>query len=163
MILKGLLDEDFINYSKPSMVLFFPHCTFKCEKECGRQVCQNSTLATAPNIDTDEKTVCARYLSNPITQAIVCGGLEPFDSFEELLSFIRALRNEYKCHDDIVIYTGYTVAECVQKGWVRQLSPFGNIVIKFGRYVPNQKSHYDNVLGINLASDNQYAVKFRPC
>ncbi len=163
MILKGLLDEDFVNYCKPSMVLFFPHCTFKCEKECGQKVCQNSTLATVPNIETDERTVCARYLSNPITQSIVCGGLEPMDSFDELLSFIQTLRNEYRCNDDIVIYSGYTIAECEQHGWVRQLSPFGNIVLKTGRYIPNQKPHYDSVLGVNLASDNQSAVKFRPC
>ena len=51
MILKGLIDEDFINYKKPSMVLEFPYCTFKCDKECGRQVCQNSDLASAPNIE----------------------------------------------------------------------------------------------------------------
>ena len=34
---------------------------------------------------------------------------------------------------------------------------FKNIIIKFGRYVPNQKEHYDEILGINLASSNQYA------
>ena len=32
-----------------------------------------------------------------------------------------------------------------------------NIIIKFGRYIPNQEKHYDDVLGIELASDNQYA------
>ena len=41
MILKGLIDEDFVNYKKPAMVLEFPYCSFKCDKECGRQVCQN--------------------------------------------------------------------------------------------------------------------------
>ena len=79
MIIKGLLDEDFVNYCKPSMVLFFPHCTFKCEKDCGQRVCQNGTLANSPNITIDDNKVCARYLSNPITKAIVCGGLEPMD------------------------------------------------------------------------------------
>ena len=39
------------------------------------------------------------------------------------------------------------------------LSYFDNIIIKFGRYIPNKQSHYDNILGVNLASDNQYAVK----
>lgn len=163
MILKGLLDEDFVNYCKPSMVLFFPHCTFKCEKECGQNVCQNSILATSPDIEADEKAICIRYLSNPITQSIVCGGLEPMDSFTELLSFIQTLRNEYRCNDDVVIYSGYTIGECEQHGWVRQLSSFGNIVLKTGRYIPNQKPHYDSVLGVNLASDNQSAVKFKPC
>lgn len=27
------------------------------------------------------------------------------------------------------------------------------------RYIPNQEKHYDEVLGIYLASDNQYAEK----
>lgn len=34
-----------------------------------------------------------------------------------------------------------------------------NIIVKFGRFIPNQHPHYDEVLGINLASDNQYAEK----
>ena len=37
------------------------------------------------------------------------------------------------------------------------LELYENIIVKFGRYVPNQLPHYDNVLGIKLASDNQYA------
>ena len=40
--------------------------------------------------------------------------------------------------------------------WLKQ---FKNIVIKFGRFVPNQTPHYDEILGVNLASDNQYAKK----
>ena len=35
MKLKGLIDEDFVNYKDPSLFLIFPFCTFKCEKECG--------------------------------------------------------------------------------------------------------------------------------
>ena len=34
---------------------------------------------------------------------------------------------------------------------------YKNIIVKFGRYVPNQPAHYDEVLGVYLASDNQYA------
>ena len=36
---------------------------------------------------------------------------------------------------------------------------FKNIIIKFGRYIPNQQAHYDDILGVNLASNNQYAIK----
>ena len=50
MKLKGIIFEDFINYKKPSMILEFPYCDFKCDKECGEQVCQNSTHAFDPNI-----------------------------------------------------------------------------------------------------------------
>ena len=32
-----------------------------------------------------------------------------------------------------------------------------NIIIKFGRFVPMQQPHFDPILGVNLASDNQYA------
>jgi hypothetical protein len=38
-----------------------------------------------------------------------------------------------------------------------QLKSFSNIIIKFGRFIPNQEPHYDEVLGVKLASDNQYA------
>ena len=46
MIIKGIQEEDFINYKKPSMFISFSSCTWKCEKECGRKVCQNGTLAS---------------------------------------------------------------------------------------------------------------------
>ena len=36
---------------------------------------------------------------------------------------------------------------------------FRNIIVKFGRFIPDQESHYDEVLGVNLASNNQYAKK----
>lgn len=39
------------------------------------------------------------------------------------------------------------------------LSEYKNIVVKFGRYIPGQEKHYDEVLGVYLASDNQYAEK----
>ena len=61
----------------------------------------------------------------------------------------------YRHADPIVIYTGYTEDEVKEK-----FSPiylYENIIIKYGRYIPNQKSHYDEILGVNLASDNQYA------
>ena len=96
MIIKGLVDEDFTNYKKPSMFIIFPFCTFKCDKEAGCTICQNSALANEPNIRIINQKICLRYLSNPITQAVVCGGLEPMDSFEELKSFIFLLRFQYQ-------------------------------------------------------------------
>ena len=89
MKLKGMTDEDFLQYKKPSLLLVFPTCTFKCCIECGSQVCQNWSLAMAPMMEVSSDTIIQRYLSNPITQAIVCGGLEPFDSFDELFQFIE--------------------------------------------------------------------------
>ena len=40
--LKGIVDEDVVNYRKTSMFIIFPSCDFKCEKECGRAVCKTA-------------------------------------------------------------------------------------------------------------------------
>lgn len=159
MRIKGLIDEDFVNYNKPSMYIAFPSCTFKCEKDCGKKMCQNSTLVQSPDIFITKQKLCVRYISNNITHAIVCGGLEPMDSFEDLHDFIHTLRFQYQCNDDVVIYTGYTKEECEKNNWIYKLSLLGNIIIKFGRFIPNQQPHYDEVLGVKLMSDNQYAVR----
>ena len=151
MILKGIIDEDFVNYKKPSMTLMFPHCTFKC----GAELCQNSPLVSQEEYHIDSYDICKRYLLNDITEAIVCQGLEPFDSWFDLQEFIIAIRIHYYCFDDIVIYTGYEENEISDK--IEYLSSFSNIIIKFGRYIPNQEKHFDEVLGVYLASDNQYA------
>lgn len=157
MIIKGILDEDFVNYKEPSMFIAFPNCTFKCEKDCGQRVCQNSTLASAPSIFISENEVIERYINNPITSSVVLGGLEPFDSFPEMANFIRNFRLKYHCNDNLVIYTGYTEDEIKED--IEALSVYKNIIIKFGRFVPNQEPHYDEVLGVMLTSDNQYAKK----
>ena len=96
-----------------------------------------------------------RYINNPITEAMVMQGLEPFDSWEDLYNLIKELR-EYT-EDDIVIYTGYNKDELLDK--IKKLSQFKNIIIKYGRYIPNQTSHYDENLGVNLASYNQYSER----
>ena len=153
MIIKELRDEDFINYKKPSMFIAFPSCTFKCERECGQKMCQNSSLMQSPSIDISINSLMDRYMNNPITSAVVCGGLEPFDSWEDLQCFILNFR--YWSNDDIVIYTGYNKEEIQDK--IAWLKLYGPIIIKFGRFVPNQQPHYDEILGVKLASENQYA------
>ena len=151
--LKGIIDEDFVNYKVPSMSLMFPYCDFKC----GKDVCQNIELATQPDLKIHIATLCERYLNNPITRAVVCQGLEPLNSKDELLGFIDTLRNQYECNDDIVIYTGYKESEV--DTLIEPLLSYDNIIIKFGRYISNSKSRYDELLGINLASENQYAKR----
>ena len=157
MNIKGLTDEDFVNYRKPSMFIACPKCSFKCDKENGCQLCQNMPLASVPDILIDNKAIINRYVNNPITSAVVFGGLEPFDTFEDLRGFIKAFREDQGCMDDIVIYTGYTENEVMDK--ILALQQYPNIIIKFGRFRPNQKPHYDEVIGIDLASDNQFAKK----
>ena len=157
MIIKGLIDEDFINYKKPSMIIEFPYCTFKCDKECGQSVCQNSDLVNEPNIEINYDKLLTRYINNPITKAIVMQGLEPFDSFSDVMNLILWLRVKYKCLDDIVIYTGYTKEEI--NWFIKYIEQYENIIIKYGRYIPNQEPHLDSILGVKLSSDNQYAEK----
>ena len=165
----GLIDCDFVNYKEPSLTLMFPYCSFKCNKEAGKNICQNSELCNEPKIDISLDYVVQLYKENPITKAIVVQGLEPFDSYTQLLALIRSLRKETL--DPIIIYTGYTEDE-VENGaffsykilfsqervrlW-NELKSYKNIIVKFGRYIENSKPHYDEILGVNLASHNQYA------
>ena len=155
MWLKGITDEDFVNYKVPSMFIATATCDFKCDMDCGKQVCQNCDLAKEDSIFVPDEHLFNRYLKNSITKAIVFGGLEPFDQWEELFRFVQALRTVHGCMDPVVIYTGYTEGEIL--GQIHFLSSFPNIIVKFGRYVPDQEPHMDDVLGVKLASDNQFA------
>lgn len=155
MKLVGLLDEDFVNYKKPSMTIMFPYCSFKCNKECGREVCHNIHLKDSDVIDMPVDEIVDRYINNPITEAIVMQGLEPFDSFDELYSLIYKFTE--KSNDDIVIFTGYKEEEISDK--VKQLSDIvecNTFIIKFGRFVPDDSTVFDSVLGVKLSSSNQY-------
>ena len=155
MKVKGIVHEDFVNFKLPSMFIIFPHCSFKCEKESGVCCCQNSSLALEETKDVSFSYIADAYVSNPITMAVVFGGLEPFDSFNDMLLLVKCLR--LKTNDPIVIYSGYTKDELKHK--IKSLFDFGNIIIKFGRYIPGHQPHLDPVLGVKLASDNQYAEK----
>lgn len=145
--------EDFSNYKLPSMFIIFPICDWKCDKECGVRVCQNGSLAKAPIKDIAVDIIIEKYLNNPISKAVVLGGLEPMDSWLDLQMFVEKFRDVSR--DDIVIYTGYHKKEISDK--IDWLKNYDNIVVKFGRFIPGHNKHYDNVLGIELASDNQYA------
>jgi hypothetical protein len=160
MLIKGLKDEDFTNYKKPSMFIIFPTCSFKCDKENGCALCQNSHLALEPTLTVSINNILHRYVQNSLTTSIVCGGLEPFDSGQELLDLIETARDGFYIFDDIVIYTGYTEEELQNNFYFQQIIQFKNIVIKFGRFRPNEEEHYDEVLGVKLASNNQYAKRY---
>lgn len=158
MIIRGLIFEDFVNYHKCSMTIMMPYCNFKCDKECGCKVCQNSPLIEEPAEDFPLDDLLDAYLTNSISEAVVFQGLEPFDSYNEMYEFIQAFVKE--CMEDIVIYTGYTEEEIADKvAEIVKLIPEGRnrLIIKYGRYIPDQEIHFDDVLGVCLASDNQYA------
>ena len=147
------MDEDIVNYKKTSMFIATCYCDFKCCKDLGLDICicQNSPIAKTDIVDISNEKIIKRYLKNKLTKAIVFGGLEPFKQYDELIGFIKDFRE--KSDDDIVIYTGYNKNELN----LDEIKKFKNIVIKFGRYIPGHNVHFDKVLGVNLASDNQYA------
>lgn len=157
MLIKDIRDEDFINYKKAAMFIACPTCTFKCDVENGCQMCQNMILAHSLTLTIDTDELIKRYLDNPITHAVVFGGLEPIDSFDEVHDFIKKLRETYHCEDDVVIYTGYNRNEVLK--YIYILRDYPNIIFKFGRFRPDQQRHFDKILGVYLVSDNQFAEK----
>lgn len=119
--------------------------------------CQNDGWRKEDAKHIDDYELAGRYMNNPITSAIVFGGLEPLEQFTELYNFIECLRLHCRCNDDVVIYTGYNYDEISNN--VEILKKFPNIIFKYGRYVPNSEPRFDEVLGVTLASNNQYGEK----
>ena len=155
MIVKMVKTEWYQDYKLPSMFIAANQCNWKCERDCGLRVCQNNNLAKINSIDISIRSIIESYLDNPITSAIIWGGLEPFEQFNDLVSFIKILRWNYMCDDFVIVYTGFNKDEILPQ--IAELSYYKNIIVKFGRFVPNQKKHYDDILGVYLASPNQYA------
>ncbi|MDD4516355.1 4Fe-4S cluster-binding domain-containing protein [Massilibacteroides sp.] len=148
----GLIDEDFVNYRKCSMRIDMPHCDWKC----GKENCQNYSARNNKILKITVDSIVQRYEANEYSEAIVIAGLEPFLSMDDLSVLIAAFRE--KVSDPIIIYTGYNKEE-IEKEVGRLKLLYSNIIVKFGRYIPNQEPHYDEVLGIKLASSNQYAER----
>lgn len=159
MRVKKLITERFQDYKVPSMYIGCVSCDGKCCLEAGVpiEVCINDQWRKCDAFLIDDRKTIEAYLNDPITAAVIFAGLEPFEQFDEVLEFTRILREEYHCDDDVVIYTGYNKAELTTQ--IKALSEYKNIVIKFGRYKPGIKSRFDPVLGVTLASENQYAEK----
>ena len=76
--------------------------------------------------------------------------------FDDVLSLLKYFR-EHDCNADFVVYTGYYRNEIEDK--VQELAKYKNVIVKSGRYVPTQEKHYDEVLGVGLASASQYAAR----
>lgn len=170
MRIKGITDECFSDYKDPALFIAFPSCTFKCDKENGCQLCQNSDLVNSPDIEITKEELIERFIFNPITKAIVLGGLEPLDSIVDVVSFIDCLRRQYGCHAPVIIYTGYTEEEVLGgyfgdqpqtlRTFIDAILQHPNIIFKYGRFRPNQEPHLDPILGIKLSSPNQYAIAY---
>lgn len=157
MIIRTIVDEDFVQYKEPCMYIATAFCNGKCCKEAGipLSVCLNDEWRNTATIAMVDDGIIKRYLSNGITKAICFAGLEPFEQFEQMYILIEKLRKEYHCNDTVLIYTGYYKEEIVEQ--VEKLKELKNIIIKFGRFIPNNPGRFDEVLGVHLASDNQYA------
>lgn len=158
MRVRGVVEEDFTNYKEPSMFIISSFCDFKCCVESGMDigVCQNAPLVQSSIKEIPNKTIYEHFSNNPITKAVVIGGLEPLEQTNEVLELIRVFRNNG--NDCVfVIYTGYYPNEVSEK--IQCLERFKNVIVKFGRYIPNSTPVYDEVLGVTLASSNQYAQR----
>lgn len=128
--------------------------TYTCTIKCGRE-CQNQGLLEYAMKDIPNDLIISSFMANPIADAVVIGGLEPFDDYGDLLKFVMDFRKY--CPNDIVIYTGYTEEEISAK--IVPLKLYDNIIVKFGRYIPRSNKKFDEILGVYLASDNQYAKR----
>ena len=155
MKVKEIIFEDFVNYKRPSMFIGTCRCDWKCCIENADCKCQNAGISRYPDITVEDEKLIGLYLENPITHAVVFGGLEPLLQFEEVVGFIRKFR---KCsNDDVVIYTGYFPEEIEDQ--VSVLKNYPNIVMKFGRFRPNEPPHFDEVLGVDLPNKEQFGMR----
>lgn len=159
MIVRTIVDEDFVQYKEPCMYIATAFCNGKCCKETGipLSVCLNDAWRGTATIAMVDEGIIERYLSNSITTTICFAGLEPFEQFDQVYNFIEKLRKDYNCNDTVLIYTGYNKEEIAER--IEKLKDFDNIIIKFGRFVPDNPGRFDDVLGVHLASDNQYAER----
>lgn len=155
MRVKEIIYEDYVNYRKPSLFIGVCKCDWKCCREDTECKCQNQGFANYPVVEVDDEKLIREYINNPLTHAVVFGGLEPILQWDEILSFIKLFRNQ--CDDDIVIYTGYFPEEIKQQ--INDVKQYKNIIIKFGRYHPKGVPHYDDVLGVELSNKEQFALK----
>lgn len=132
-------------------------CDWKCltEKGLDISICHNSTIASLQTQNIPDKQIIEQYLCNDITSSVIIGGLEPMLQIDEVVEFIKFFRSF--SNDDIVIYTGYYPQEILSE--INTLKQFKSIVVKFGRYKPDKPQRYDDVLGVTLSSDNQFAKK----
>ena len=155
------VEDNYQDYDKPSIKIMTSVCDFKCCKEQGLDVsvCANHKYSSELPKKVPNESILGLFNHNrTICSSIVFGGLEPLKQMSELYYLCKYLRDN-GVDEDIVIYTGYYPEELNPHDMLLIIS-LGSIIIKFGRYIPNSKPVFDKVLGVELISDNQFAVKF---
>lgn len=151
--LKDLIYERFGDYKDPSLFLCAISCTWKCCKD-NPKICQNMEINNNPIHEVSFDYLYEKYIKNHISESILIGGLEPMLQYKEIIDLIDYFRGN-GCDDYFVIYTGYYEDEI--EDIINLLKQRKNIIVKFGRFIPNSKEKYDEILGVKLSSDNQYA------
>lgn len=142
--------ETFVDYKKTGLYVSGSRCNLKCKE------CFNENLKHSPTIKIKPIQFVEDYIiKNQVIESVIFSGLNWFDKFEDLLQLVNCIR--VKTDIDIVIYTGYKESEVLSE--IDMLKENKNIIVKFGEYIPNDMEVYDEVLGITLASSNQYAKK----
>ena len=150
---------DLVNYKYPTfMIAMGTTCTFKCERECGMEVCQNHPLLKEDIIHYSIPNAIWRYDRQSLSKSITLQGLEPLDNMVQLIWFLIEFRRDH--NDTVIIWTGYTEEECESFIELLKELEIDNIIIKFGRFVPNKEPHFDEILGVELANEEQYAKEF---
>lgn len=161
-----LIETDVVNFWRTSMCIGMPYCDGKCWKDLNARggnydwsLCHNGGLLKERKIEIPVNELAKKYVNNPLSHAVVFAGMEPLISMNEVVAFIAYLRGACRCDDPVIIYTGYNEDEepYIKFHNLLETAEVNNVIVKFGRYVPDQKSHLDPVLKVMLASDNQYA------
>lgn len=77
MKIKGLVDEDFVNFKLPCMFISIGTCNWKCciEANIPVTVCQNSDLAKQKDIDIPIDEIFNRYISILFQKLLLLVGL----------------------------------------------------------------------------------------
>lgn len=157
MKIKAITTEDFVNYRRPSMFIASAVCDWKCCRESGgRDICQNTSLAESETTEISDEAILSAFVMNDITEAVVIGGLEPMLQADEVTGLLRLFRSRGE-NCPFVIYTGYNREEIEDE--LAKISAYENVIVKFGRFLPDRPHKFDPLLGVELSSDNQYAEK----
>lgn len=123
-------------------------CTWKCKNCCN--------IHYKDYKDFYKRTIWEiinDYDRNKLVSTLILSGLEPFDNFDIMLSLIHWFRVFFE--DDIVIYSGYELKEIEE--YIKPLSSY-NVLVKYGRYMPNKNHIYNEDLELYLSSDNQRTI-----
>ena len=150
--IKGIIPDIFNDAPFIGTLLVANSCNLQCKD------CLNEHLKKEkPNLMTVDN-IFKEVSKYPLTQGIIFGGLEWSEQPEDLIELVKyfTLKN-YK----IIIYTGLTKDKFNERCQNLFFIDFKNdFYIKYGKYNNSLKTDENIHFGINLASKNQYIVKY---